>query len=157
MEVAEITYYLQTGVEILVIGFVVGLIVFFSRNHRAYRKVKKQYKNKMKELEENKCKDRHDWVSMNVDGKECHVCQKCYWCPDHKGFVKKLFVKAHLEHLKFKEKLEEYRKERIKEIAEKHSLNEDVVKEIIEQAVSIEKDFTIKHINEKIEELKKDD
>lgn len=112
---------------------------------------------RLKQLEENKCKGPHSWIEMHILSKDVHVCKECCYCPSLENYVKKSFVNAKLEEIKFDEELEKYKEEKIDQISTEHSLSYNETKELYKKLISIKKNFTVEYLDKKLEELKKND
>jgi hypothetical protein len=121
-----------------------------------YRKERKEHDIKYKKLESSKCEGPHTWLSMDILGKETHVCKECYYCPDHECFVKGEFVRADIERKKFKLELEQYKENRIREIGAEIGLDESKTKDIYTKFVSIQKEFTLDYLEKALLRDKKE-
>lgn len=137
------------------LAFAVTLIALFFvvRDFKRFFKTRKKLIKQLAELEEKKCKGPHSWIDMAIMGEQTHVCQDCNFSPKHDTFVKEYFVKAELEAIKFKKEMKEYRQKRMDEISEKHDLGHEKLKEISDEVINIEKNFTIKYLSKKIKEM----
>jgi hypothetical protein len=114
----------------------------------------KKLKERMKVLEENKCKGPHTWIQMSILGTNVHVCKECRWSAKLEAYVKESFVSARLEEIKFDDALEEYKKEALVNISEQHGLDIDATNKIYKQMISIKKDFVLGYLDKKLEEMK---
>lgn len=116
-------------------------------------KYAKQLKKERKELEDNKCKGAHNWIQMQIGLEKTHVCQDCCWSPKHESFIKKFYVNAEIESIKFEENLEKYKQKKIEELAAKYFMEADDLKIVAEEILKIKKDFTVEYLDKKIKEL----
>ena len=160
----QITEFMSkaTAMDFILITIVCAVIVRVIKNIYTIvtikRKFKKKIRDKLKKLNENKCKGPHSWVNVPVSGEETHVCKDCYYTPKYDSFVDEQLFKAELDRRQFDKDLEEYKKERFRDVAEKFGLELIVIEGIYDEIIEIKKDFSIQYMDNFIKDLlKKDD
>lgn len=149
-----VTFFEQTGIWGVLVFSLLFLMIFFTvRDYLRFRRITKRHKDHMANLEAKKCKGPHSWIDMEIMGEKTHVCKECCFTPKHDTFVKEHFVKAELEHIKYKKELEEYKSKRMAEICEKYNIEESRAQAISDEVVSIKKDFAIMKLDEALEKI----
>lgn len=151
----EVTEFLKNFNYIdlaLILGTIyVGYLTL--NNFLSFRRRYKSHKKRIEELEAQKCEGAHEWMDMYLMGKTTHVCKKCNYAPAFEGYVKKEFVQAELERVKFDEEMEKFKTQRIEELAAKFFMEVEDLKLVAEEIISIKKDFTIQYLDKKMKEI----
>ena len=149
-----------SGLELLVLSIAVvfvGKIIWREITViRIYREIVKRQKERMKELEKNKFEGPHSWIDMEINGETTHVCKDGYFSPKNDAFVKEEAVKAHLHHIEYEKAKEKNRIKRLGEIASKHGISRDVIKDVYEDIINIRKDFDVQWLDKKLAEILSD-
>ena len=130
--------------------FIVYLIKVWIDNYNNLKKIKKE----LAKLEANKCKGFHNWIEIEIMGEKSNVCRDCCWSPKYDTFVKKFFVDSEIQRIDFNEGLERYKKNKIEELAAKYFMEVDDLHIVAEEILKIKKDFTIQHLEKKLEDMK---
>lgn len=121
------------------------------------RKLKKEVRRIEKKYEDNKCENsEHEWMEVDVKGKNKHACSKCTWCPGLNKFMGHMAIKSQLKLNKFNEGLDDYIDKRVTEIAKEESLDKEVVRRVYDNVIGINKQYCLDYIeknNVKIKEL----
>ncbi len=150
----------EKNLGILIFTFLIAVnlagLVYFSVVIYKNIKLRRQQAKKISELESNKCKGPHSWISMTVDGPKTHVCKKCYFSPKHDGFVKESFVQEAIHAEQFDIQYKEYFDKKIQEIAFFYNMPIDKLAEIGEKILQIKKDFAFEYIKKMMEEASQD-
>lgn len=143
-------------VSIFLIGINLIAFVYFALIIYNNIKTKRQQIKRIKNLELNKCKGPHSWISMNIEGSQAHVCRDCYFSPKYDSFVKEIFVKEAVYKEQFDSDYKKYFDQKVQEIAAIHNLPLDQVADIGEKIIKIKQDFSLQYIKKIIDELNHD-
>lgn len=145
-------------VFLLIAFFLINLIAFVYFSKVLYKnfKLRRQQINRLKKLEENKCKGPHSWISMEVDGSQTHVCRDCYFSPKHDMFVKEYFVKEAVYSEQFDLDYKKYFDEKVQEIAQAYGISGDKIIEINDKVTHIKQEFSLQYLKKMLQEVSQD-
>ena len=146
------------GVSLSVFLVLVNLIAFVYFSKVLYKsfKLKRQQIKKLKELEANKCKGPHTWLTMTVKSSQTHVCRECYFSPTHDTFVKEYYVKEAIYTQQFEADYKKYLDEKVQEMALFYGIDGEEIIEINEKIVQIKQEFSLQYLKKMIQEMSQD-
>jgi len=115
----------------------------------------KSFNKKMKIVERmKKDGEYHDWIPVMVGLKQYHVCQKTGWCPTIEGFISMEYVETCKKLRKEEEDYKEYRDNKVKDLAAKHSISLEDMEKLMESVFDIKKQWALLKIERLQEEAK---
>lgn len=146
---------------IMALGFVffsslIYSIFLFSTigNKIKVNKIKsKNFKQLMKEKEEFRKENHHEWITFPYKGKEVLVCKHTGWCAELDGFVNKIYIESHLKTLEVKKMAEDLKQKTILDICKEKNIDKKDVEEILERIYNAKKEVYLDFMKDNIREM----